>query len=213
VEYESVPNGRLLAACARSGDAEIWKEFVRRFHSLIAAVVLRTCRRYTTPESSLVEDLIQETYLKLCLSRERFSDDFESHPDAAFGFMKVVAANVVHDYFKLTKAAKRGSGERLESLDDDERGSGQGQTGGANEIERKILLGQIDRVLQVRLKGSEKERDRSIFWLHHRQGLSARLIAALPSIRLTEKGVQSTLWRLTQTVKEEMCRKRPGEDT
>jgi DNA-directed RNA polymerase specialized sigma24 family protein len=48
------------------------------------------------------------------------------------------------------------------------------------------------------------ERDRTIFWLHYRQGLTATQIAAIPTLNLTVKGVESTLWRLKELVKHRM---------
>jgi RNA polymerase sigma-70 factor, ECF subfamily len=40
-----------------------------------------------------------------------------------------------------------------------------------------------------------------IFWLYYRDGLTARAIAQLPGIRLSVKGVESTIHRLTRRVR------------
>jgi len=55
------------------------------------------------------------------------------------------------------------------------------------------------------------QRDRTIFWLYYRQGLTAKEIGALPSIGLSLKGVESTLHRLTQLVREHLARTRPDQ--
>jgi hypothetical protein len=55
----------------------------------------------------------------------------------------------------------------------------------------------IDRILRhVTARNPDQERDRTIFWLRHRQGLTASEIAAIPSIGLTTEGVESVLLRL-----------------
>ena len=42
------------------------------------------------------------------------------------------------------------------------------------------------------------ERDRAIFWLYYRQGLTAEEIAGLPAVTLSAKGVESVLRRVAQ---------------
>jgi RNA polymerase sigma-70 factor (ECF subfamily) len=203
-----MPTEDLVAVCAGGGDTEVWLEFVRRFHGVIAGVVLRTARRYTNPAPSLVEDLVQDTYLKLCLNRSSLLRNFESqHAGSVFGLMKVVAANVVHDHFKITLASKRGSGQGIDSLDEQRYAAPPGHAGSHGQIEREILLKQIDRILQDSLSGNDRDRDRAIFWLYYRQGLTANAIASIPHVKLSEKGVHSAIGRLTQIVKEELCRK------
>jgi RNA polymerase sigma-70 factor (ECF subfamily) len=44
-------------------------------------------------------------------------------------------------------------------------------------------------------------RDRLIFWLYYRTGLTASAIAKLPGVGLTPSGVESAVGRLTKLVK------------
>src|SRR5690242_10687121 len=91
----------LIQACAEGGDDVAWEEFVRRFHDLIAGVVLRTARRCGSTSVTLVQDLIQDTYLKICADPCRLLTEFTpKHPDAFYGYLKVVTSNVVLDYFR-----------------------------------------------------------------------------------------------------------------
>jgi hypothetical protein len=53
------------------------------------------------------------------------------------------------------------------------------------------------------------ERDRKLFWLYYRVGLTADAIAGLPSIGLSTKGVESSLLRLTRLLRDEIGRDRP----
>jgi RNA polymerase sigma-70 factor (ECF subfamily) len=61
------------------------------------------------------------------------------------------------------------------------------------------MLEQID----CRLSATESKRDRTIFWLYYRQGFSAREIAELPGLGLTQKGVESCIHRLTNMLRAE----------
>src|SRR5438132_1314847 len=107
----------LIRACAQNGDAPVWEEFVRRFHSLIAAVVVRTTQRWGSTSPALVDDLIQETYLKICADRKRLLNEFTpEHPEAFYGYLKVITANVVHDHFRGQHARKRGLGQTQTSM-------------------------------------------------------------------------------------------------
>ncbi len=194
----------LIRACVETGEPAAWEEFINRSHPVISAVVLRTALRWGDP--SRIDDLVQDTYLKLCSNGARILRDFEfRHADALFGFLKVVAANVVNDHFKLLNRVKRSAGTRRE------------EPGGLDSLpatnpadpllptERGILLSEIDDLLRSRASEDGHERDRTIFWLYYRHGLSARAIASIPSVGLTTKGVESAIVRLTRLVRESLA--------
>ena len=110
--YSKSSSTELVRACAGSKDEEAWQEFIRRFQVVIAAAVLRTARHWGEPSRPQLDDLIQDTYLKLCENDSRLLRSFQPrHQDSIYGFLKVVAANVVHDHFKSALAAKRGVGQ------------------------------------------------------------------------------------------------------
>ena len=109
--YSSWSAEKLVQACLESGNTEAWEEFIHRFRKLIGYVILRIARSYGESSGALVDDLIQDTYLKICSDNCRLLRDFEpQHPDAFVGMLKVTAVNVTHDYFRARRAAKRGSG-------------------------------------------------------------------------------------------------------
>src|SRR4051812_2099089 len=98
--YSSLSCDELVRACAESGDAEAWQEFVCRFERLIGIVVWRVARRHGENSGTVVEDLVQETYAKICDDDCRLLRGFKPHhQDAFFGMLKVTAANVARDYF------------------------------------------------------------------------------------------------------------------
>ena len=208
----------LLLKCENTGDEASWEEFVRRFRRMIATVALRVAQRWGEFSPQVVDDLVQEVYLKLCADRCRMLRSFKSHhPDAFYGFLKVVTSNLVHDYFKALHSAKRGPGT-FEVVADPQITSAtdvSGVAAAAKSTERGILLRQVDAALRRLAAGPHLERDRRVFWLYYGVGLTANAIAALPSIGLSTKGVESTILRLTRLLKQELAadRQRPGAGT
>lgn len=197
----------LIQACAGPGDAASWEQFIAHFHSLIAGVATRVARRCggaVTP--ALVDDLVQETLMKLCADRKRLLAAYNpAKPDTFYGFIKVVTANVVYDHYRGERAVKRGTSDATSSLDEPGAATPVAISGSAQRIERQILLDQIDRLLQAEATGSECARDRTIFWLHYRHGFTAAAIAAAPFISLSVKGVESVIQRLTRLVRTRLA--------
>lgn len=205
MDYRTQPAQELLRACTERGDPRAWEEFVRRFHPVIASTVLRTARGYGVASYEFVDDLIQETYLRLCANRYRVLREFDpNHADAIFGLLRAVAFSVTQDHFRSGLAQKRGRGQVVQ-LDGEGRGRVAPESG---HVERKILLDQIDEILQEGSTEATEERDRSIFWLYYRQGMTTRSIAAIPALALTQKGVESAIHRLTRLVREHFA---PGD--
>jgi RNA polymerase sigma-70 factor (ECF subfamily) len=213
MDYAALSAERLILACTQTRDGAAWEEFVRRFHRLIATVALRVARRWGDSSRQVVDDLVQETYLKLCADNFHILRSFKSqHPDAFYGYVKVVTANLVHDHFKAAHSGKRGSG-MVDCAADAQITSEAGAS--AKSSERGILLQQVDRLLSRLAEGRHLERDRRVFWLYYRVGLTAHAIASLPAIGLSTKGVESTILRLTRLLRQELAadRARPGRTT
>jgi RNA polymerase sigma-70 factor, ECF subfamily len=208
VDYSSV---ELVKACAGSTDERAWAEFIRRFHIVIAAAVLRTARLWGEPSRPQVDDLIQDTYLKLCENDSRLLRTFQPlHEESIYGFLKVVSSNVVHDYFKCALAAKRGAGITLaEPIDIDSR-----VVSGDNfdATMQRLQLERIDRVLRQVTGGKDQEKKRIIFWLRHRHGFTASEIAAIPSMQLTTEGVESVLLRLASMIRSHLASSEPHRE-
>src|SRR5947209_11059819 len=90
--YRTLPVDELLQQCGESSAGSAWMEFIQRFNPLIASVVRRTCREWAGTTPDVVEDLVQETYLKLCANSESLLANFHSrHPNAFLGCIKTVA--------------------------------------------------------------------------------------------------------------------------
>jgi RNA polymerase sigma-70 factor (ECF subfamily) len=203
--YTTISIEDLLLRCCESGEIVAWQEFVRRFHRLIATVVLRTAARWGDTSQQTADDLIQETYLKLCANDYRLLRDFEHRgADAFVGFVKVITTNVVRDHFKSLYSKKRGS-NRVEGISDEfALASNEHSEGSPKAMERAVLIQEVQQHLNLCVAGADRDRNSKIFWLYYRAGLSAAAIAALPGIGLSTKGVESLILRITRELRERM---------
>ena len=194
----------LVSYCLDSQDEAGWTEFVRRFQPLIAGVVNRCVCRRGRPNPPLVDDLVQDTFLKLCRNNYKALRNFEfQHDNAFFGFLKVVAANVAEDHYRREEADKHGGGREEVDIED-VRPTHPFRPRSPQLAELAILMAEIERCLAELVSEPNFARDHAIFWLYYRQGLTAKAIAQLPAIRLSVKGVESTLLRLTRWVRARM---------
>jgi RNA polymerase sigma-70 factor (ECF subfamily) len=195
----------LIRACAESNDGAAWEEFVARFQRSISLSIKRTACQWGKDPLQFVEDLLQETYLKLSADRCRLLLDFaERHPVAAIGYIKTIAINVARDHFKSLHSQKRGEGETDQFPEDVEPQAHSGDFGGPDAMEREVLLKEINRCLEMCSAGADQERDCLIFRLYYQQGLTAKAIAALPTVGLTAKGVEAVISRLLRKVREQL---------
>lgn len=205
MSYKDLSHPALVQACLNS-DEEAWKEFTIRYKQVISLAVLRTARRWGNNSKAVLEDLIGDTYLKLCANNFALLRNFKFRTDAGiFGFLKVVATNVVHDYFRRIHAKKHGTEVSLDELYDSSDPP-LPSCHGSEDIERNVVIKEVEEALWE-VTGPEGERDRMIFWLHHRQGFTAIAIAQLEFISISTKGVESAIHRVTKAVRERLTDK------
>src|SRR5260370_29571008 len=125
--------------------------------------------------------------MKVAANRGEILVKFSSQEsDAIFRFLKVVATNVVTDYVRNREAARR-SVRKTVALDPALRVS---TAAPALEGERRLLLLEIDGILKKR-RGPSSARDRYVFWLYYRYGLTAKDIGSLVNLGLGTKGVET----------------------
>jgi len=200
MDFKKLSPQELLQLCLESKDEAPWLEFVDRFQPQIARVIVKCVRRRTAPQPSLIDDLVQETFLKLCANNCKPLREFTSeHENALFGFVSKVAQNVVEDYFRTSWSQKRGSGRQEEGLESAAVVVAHG--GSSSQAYSNILIHQIAECLAECAHEENSARDSAIFWLYYRHGLTAKAISRMPAIGLTVKGVESTLLRLTRMVR------------
>lgn len=191
MDYQSLSIEELVRECAKgSGDA--WKEFDRRFRVRpIGRAAISVCRKWGKTPQEYVEDLINETYQKLlennCAPLVRFKFN-PMHENAFLSWLWAVAASVSHDFFRRICKVE------LVELDDSHPSGGYGNPEATEMI---LFFDDVDRALQERESRSQEQKERTVFWLYYRQGFTAKAIAAIPSIKLSVKGVESVIFRLT----------------
>jgi RNA polymerase sigma-70 factor (ECF subfamily) len=196
----------LVRFCLASRDQALWVEFVRRFQPLIAGVTVKSIFRHTgrAANRSLVDDLVQDTFLKMCRNDFKILRKFEfRHENALHGFLKVVTAHVVEDDFRKKNSVKEGGGRGEEDLEQFQLII-PAPSDSPESMERRILFEEVKARLQELAAEPNFTRDSTIFWLYYRDGLTAQAISQLPGIGLTVKGVESTLLRLIKWLRDKL---------
>jgi RNA polymerase sigma factor (sigma-70 family) len=197
---------KLLNKCLTEGTAQAWEEFVRPTRRAVALQIVRTLRQWIRPTADQVEDLTQEAFLKICDKNFAVLRRLASEPESGIlAYLRTVAASTAVDYVRARAAQRRGGAVHHESLD-----AAQSAIAGAvteqDKVDHDIFLQQVDRCLES--NPELKARDRGIFWLHFKQGFTSRSISELKHLELTQKGVESLLFRLIRAVRD--CLKRRG---
>jgi RNA polymerase sigma-70 factor (ECF subfamily) len=196
----------LVQLCLDHNQKAAWEEFVRRYQPPIACAVRKSARHWVTPTPALVDDLVQDTYLKLFANDFRALREFDfQHENAVFGFLKTVASRVVIDHFRGEWNDKRGGGQETFSLDDVATFVPSSRSS-AQKADREITIHEVDDILKSQASEPNFVRDYCIFWLYYRHGFTAKAISELPGVGLMVKGVESTLLRLTRLVRSRMGR-------
>jgi RNA polymerase sigma-70 factor (ECF subfamily) len=188
--------------CANN-DSEAWLEFIQRYQRPITLVILRTLREAGGSSTVLIDDLVQDTYAALCANGCRLLRDFvEEYPSSLDAMVRVVAANLTHDYLRAQNAKKRGGDFHQVAYDSLAIAQIPSQYG-SETIERQVQLNEIDAMIQgVGELHTSSARGRAIFWLHFHWGMSASSIARISRFHLTSKGVQSSLRRTVGMLKK-----------
>jgi DNA-directed RNA polymerase specialized sigma24 family protein len=211
--YSSLSLKDVVCLCAGPCDDAAWEEFVSRVGKPISLTIMRTASLWGEPSRPLVEDLVQVTYLKLWEDGCRLLRDFAiQHPEAILGYLKKTAANATHDYFKHGHSQSSGGDKPHVSTSDVDPEAGREIHGSQEKIAFEVFLNEIDEHLKRGLTGPDQERDRTIFWLYFRQGMSTKEIASLPAIGLGHKGVGSVLERLKHGIREHILGARSDSD-
>lgn len=200
---------RLARSCAFSKDAPEWGEFV----SFVMPVVLSAARRvgssWGETDPGTLREIAQETFLRLCEEDRRILREFEDRGDDSFlKLIRVITASVGTDYFRRTRAIKRGGWNQATSLEPHNSSEELADHHATDAVERPALMAQLDRLLKLR-RDQVSVRDRNLFWLYYRQGLTAQAISQIPSIGLSAKGVESAIARLTRLLRDVIVDGRP----
>jgi RNA polymerase sigma-70 factor, ECF subfamily len=208
----SIRDGSLVEivhACLKSREELAWGELIFRLQPAFARIAWRVATGaagWKSADTNEVDDIVQEVFLKLGTRGGQTLERVPLENDASvLAYLKAMAGNVARDYFKAKYAGKRGVLQTVgeDSVRVEEFADGPEKLGSA---EKYILIKEIDRALKA------DRRERTIFWLYYRQGLTAKEIAVIPVLGLSEKGVESMILRLATGVREglRLARKKPS---
>ena len=197
------PVNELARACAHSADTAEWGEFLGRCAPVAALVAARVARIWQgTASSAVVDDIVQEVFVKLCEQERRILREFKPKGDDSFlALLRVITSSVANDYFRRQYSEKRGG--KVVTMLLDEEPSSMVAAHNDQDAQRAVLFNELDRKLRS-ASGATAERDRALFWLYYLQGLTADEIASLPGLELSAKGVESALRRVTAWLRKEL---------
>lgn len=199
MDFGSLTIRELLKYCLDTEDESAWNEFLRKVQPTAATTIIRALDFKAEP--SMVDDLVQNTWLKLFANnREPLRRIRGDHDNSIFAYVKRTAFNVAQDHIRSLRPI-----DLAESIDDPDFVEPPNDQYKADFGDARIE--DIERCLKELSHEPNFQRDYNIFWLHYRQGYTAKEIAQLPSItegkkRLEEKGVEGVLYRLKMKLKE-----------
>jgi len=177
----------VLRACLDSSSESVWTNFVRCFQPDIARRVSYVARRYRMANSGLIDDLVQETYLRLCRNDYRHLRSLrESSDEHIRAYVCKAAVHAAEDYFASICAQKRGGTAGTSELIWEPADAGRSP-------EEATLIEEVESCLEREV---EQARDRTIYRLCRRQGYTPREISEIPEVNLSAKGVESCIRRI-----------------
>lgn len=202
----------LIKVCGSADDQSNWIEFVRHFHRRILAYILRERRAFgmQTDEANAVSDLSQEVYVRLLANDRRALKEFQGTTDiAAYAYIGCIVRSVVSDHLRRESRQKRSV--PLVSLDEELEREGLSlayllkagdETLPDEMTDEKHLPQRLRGLLSRALEGKNAVRDSLIFQMHVLNGLTAREIADLPTLNITQANVEIIIRRTREKLRE-----------
>jgi RNA polymerase sigma-70 factor (ECF subfamily) len=200
---------RLARICAYSADAPEWEKFVRLIMPVVGLAARRVGEVWGDRSTLTVNEIVQEVFLKLCEDERRVLREFASRDEVEFlQLLRVITATAGTDHFRRLTADKRGGNQPAKWVQPRAVADELHDSRMARAMEMSSLFAQLDGLLRL-FPNKVSARDRRLFWLHYRQGMSAEAISRIPSMGLSAKGVESALIRLTRLLKQTVAKGKP----
>ncbi|MBK7931767.1 MAG: sigma-70 family RNA polymerase sigma factor [Bryobacterales bacterium] len=173
-----------------------WRTLMELCEPVIRPIAVGATSRFGAGNYTDAQDLIQDIFLKITLYIRSGADALGSPTEAeVVAWVRTVAVNTIRDWARSRNASKRGAANTVpyeEHMEQLRSWCGRRQT------DHAVLLAEVDGMLP------DDARQRTIFWLYFRQGWTAAEIAAVPAFGLGAKGIESLLYRLTQSIRKRM---------
>jgi RNA polymerase sigma factor (sigma-70 family) len=191
MDFKELSNNALIKRCAEESDNRLlWSEFYRRFDDYIRLMVTRYCGLKRAAGRNLIEDLTQDTYVRLLKDDcKRLRNYIGKNDGSIYSYLALIVRTAVSEYEKKKNAQKRQHQEK--SLYDPVDNEGlilidilvnpyAPLPDGKLMIES--LRREVEMLLDEIMTGNEKERDKEIFLYHVYEGLSAQQISERVSL-------------------------------
>jgi RNA polymerase sigma-70 factor (ECF subfamily) len=187
----------VLGRCLEGGASAQWEIFIRLAQPTIASGVLRVLSGRSIFNRELADDLIQDTFVRLCGNDFRSLRSFRGNEaNSLRAYLKTIAANIAYDHLKSLPPAP------IVAIDQvPEQKHSENKT--HRETESRMRLELIEKCLS----GVDPARKR-VFWLYHREGMKPREIARLPGLGMGMSGVETLVYVLTKNVQD--CLRKAG---
>jgi RNA polymerase sigma factor (sigma-70 family) len=189
---------KLVELCCRSGAAGEWSEFFRRFRPVLASAIQGKLqvRGRAAPED--VDECIQQTFLRLC-DRDYHALRLVARvePAAIRAYLRTMASHIAIDHARKVRPETD-----LDDLSGSERSCS----------DNSVLVNQLFGLLE-NCVGEDPDRNRLIFKLYYRTGLTSANIAKLPGLGLSQKGVETRLYRLSKCIRKQVAEGKSGAAT
>jgi RNA polymerase sigma-70 factor (ECF subfamily) len=202
---------RLARICAYSAQAPEWEQFVRTVSPVVTLAARRVSSVWRDSSEGTVSEIVQEVFLKLCDDERRILREFDDRGNDSFlKLLRMITASVGTDHFRRLRAEKRGGRSHSVPLESDLAADQVSDAKATAAVEWPSLIAQLDGLLKL-YPGTVSARDRNLFWLYYRQGLTAEAISRIPAIGLSAKGVESALLRLTRLLRATILNGKPKQ--
>jgi RNA polymerase sigma-70 factor (ECF subfamily) len=203
MDLNKLPANDLAKLCCDAGNLAAWNEFVRRFQQPIALAVKRKARKWGGVSPEVVDDLVQDIFMRLCADRCKVLKNFvPKGPDSIIGYLVVVARNVAHDHFRAGMAQRAGGEARHLVTEDGDLDFIPAPPHRAHNADWSLRIGEIDSALKALMPEPVTERDYTIFWMYFQEGFTASEIGGIGSFRLSIKGVEASIHRTKELLRK-----------
>ena len=203
MDLSTLPGNDLAKLCCDAGNLAAWNEFVSRYQQPIALAVRRKARKFGVLSPEVVDDLVQDIFLRLCADNCHILQKFVAKElDSIVGYLVVIARNVAHDHFRATLAQRAGGDVYHIDTEDGNLDFIAASYDASQSVERTLRMGEIDSALQALMPDPVTERDYTIFQMYFKQGFTAREIGDIRAFSLTIKGVEASIYRSVKLLRE-----------
>lgn len=192
----------IINRCINSTNADDWLNFYNQFDKYIR----RYIRNYFIKQRlvfnyNLLEDMVQEVYLKLLMEDKKALRAFVGSTDNSFlSYLSKIAQTIAGLYLRWHRASKRTATEislQDAHVDDCIHPKNESHT----QIEAQILQFEINKLMTKLFSGNNKDRDQQIFNLYL-EGFTSNEIAQIKTLQMKPSTVETTLRRTKHRLQE-----------